>query len=88
MPVDRFREFALWKSRPTAQVDRQRIDSLLQVLGRPGWSTVAPTVRNPTVGGRPHGSTGSSDKAPMASFSRLFIKGHLGAVFYKIFGDF
>ena len=35
MRVDRFRELALWKSRPTARVDRQRIDSLLQVLGRP-----------------------------------------------------
>ena len=57
VPVDRFKESALWKSRSTAPVDRQRVYSLLQLLGRPGRSTGGCNGRILTVGGRPARST-------------------------------
>ena len=71
--------------RPHGSTDRE-LDSQLQWVGRPWRSTVAPTVRNPTVGGRPHGSTGSSDKAPTTSFWQPIYLGVCG-LFYTRFGE-
>ena len=71
VPVDRFRESALWKFRSTASVDRQRSNSLLQVRGRPGRSTGGSNGR---ILDRWR-STGSTDRAQRSDFSGLYKRG-------------
>ena len=53
---------ALWKVRPTVPVDRQRVHSLLQLLGRPGRSTGGSNGRIFDRWRSTGRSTGSSDR--------------------------